>query len=208
MIKKKSKFLTFIFSTMFGAGHMYMGFMKEGISIMSAAAIIIFAGTWLNIGPVVFILPVLWCYGFFDAMNKRSMPDEIFQAQEDHFLFIEHYENIQMNKLITKHSNKIAIILILIGVISLGQNFLDYMMNIFNINYESRLYSLFNSFRWDMPRLIFSGIIIYIGVKMIMGKKKELNEFYDDVVVSTAEIKPVFPTNELMIKEQKSNENS
>ncbi len=36
MINKKSKFLTFVFSMLPGAGHMYMGFMNMGVSFMSA----------------------------------------------------------------------------------------------------------------------------------------------------------------------------
>jgi hypothetical protein len=207
MIKKKSKFFTFIFSMMFGAGQMYMGFMKEGISIMTAAAIVIFTGTWLNIGPVLFILPVLWCYGFFDAMNKRSMPDEAFHALEDHYLFIENYDGKQISKLASKHTNSIAALLIIVGISILGQNFLTYILNIVDTSFGQRFYSFVNSLRWDLPRLIFSGIIIYIGVKMILGKKKELYE-YDDTIIHTTEVKPNFSLNELIIKEQDSNENS
>lgn len=35
MIKKKNAILTFIFSMLPGAGEMYMGFMKQGVSLMS-----------------------------------------------------------------------------------------------------------------------------------------------------------------------------
>ena len=35
MIKKKNAILTFIFSLVPGAGEMFMGFMKQGVSLMS-----------------------------------------------------------------------------------------------------------------------------------------------------------------------------
>ena len=42
MKKEKSKFLTFCFSLLPGAGHMYMGFMKMGLSLMAAFFFLIF----------------------------------------------------------------------------------------------------------------------------------------------------------------------
>lgn len=44
MTKKKSGFLTFCFSLMPGAGEMYMGFMKQGVSIMAFFWLLIFFG--------------------------------------------------------------------------------------------------------------------------------------------------------------------
>jgi TM2 domain-containing membrane protein YozV len=41
MIKKKNSFLTFIFSLIPGAGQMYLGFMKRGLSLMSCFFFII-----------------------------------------------------------------------------------------------------------------------------------------------------------------------
>lgn len=43
MQRKKSKFLTFLFSLIPGAGEMYMGFMKMGVSLMAE----FFAVLWL-----------------------------------------------------------------------------------------------------------------------------------------------------------------
>ena len=45
MRRKKSKFLTFIFSLLPGAGEMYMGFMKMGVSLMAEFFGIIFLAT-------------------------------------------------------------------------------------------------------------------------------------------------------------------
>ncbi len=72
MIKKKGKFLTTIFSCIPGGGQMYMGFMKEGLSLMGMFFFILFLSSWLNIGPMLYVLPVLWFYSFFDAMNSRA----------------------------------------------------------------------------------------------------------------------------------------
>jgi hypothetical protein len=86
-MKKKSKFLTFIFSMMPGAGHMYLGFMKQGVSIMTLFFATAFFGMSLSAEAVLLIFPVIWFYSFFDALNKNGLPDEEFYALEDHFLF-------------------------------------------------------------------------------------------------------------------------
>lgn len=59
MIKRKSRFLTFVFSMLPGAGHMYMGFMKIGVSFMSVFFFLIFLSSWLNIGPLLYIAPLI-----------------------------------------------------------------------------------------------------------------------------------------------------
>lgn len=65
----KSPFLNFIFSFLPGAGHMYQGMMRKGTALMLAFFGIIAAGSLLYIDPIYFLLPVVWCYSFFDSMN-------------------------------------------------------------------------------------------------------------------------------------------
>ncbi|MGB8453304.1 MAG: hypothetical protein WCD89_13365 [Anaerocolumna sp.] len=175
MIRKKNSFLTFIFSTMFGAGHMYMGFMKQGISIMTAAATIIAVGSWTGIGTVYFVLPVLWFYSFFDGINKMSMPTEIFQTLEDHYMFIPSEDNVQLKSLISKNEKAIAVILILIGSSVLGGNILDFIAEQASIADNTGLADFISSLRWNGSKILFSIVIIVIGVKMIIGKKRELD---------------------------------
>jgi hypothetical protein len=158
----------------FGAGQMYMGFMKQGISIKTATVVVIFTGSWLNIGPIMFALPVLWFYSFFDSINKMSMPDEKFQELEDNYLFLQKTDNVQIKKVFMKYDNIIAAVLIIVGVSILGDNFLDYIANLlFQMGYP-QIYDLLMRLSWNTPRLLFAIVIIAIGIKMIRGKKREL----------------------------------
>lgn len=174
MIKKKNKFFTLVFSMMLGAGQMYMGFMKQGISIMSAAAAIIFLGSWLNIGPILYALPVLWFYSFFDTINKMSLSEEKLQEIEDQYLFIQNTEKVQIKKIFLKYDTIIASLLILVGVLVLGDNMMDYIIQI-TPNLYPRMHSFMMTLRWDAPRILFAIMIIAIGIKMILGKKTELD---------------------------------
>ena len=73
MTRKKSGFLTFCFSLIPGAGEMYMGFMKLGISIMAVFWLLIFLAAFFGMGPLLFILPILWVYSFLNVPNIRGM---------------------------------------------------------------------------------------------------------------------------------------
>ncbi len=175
MTRKRSKFFTFIFSILFGAGQMYMGFMKQGISIMTVTAVIIAFGSWTGIGMVYFVLPVLWFYSFFDSINKMTMPDSVFQTLEDHYIFLPSRDNAQLKFLIRKYERAIAIILILIGGSVLLENLLDFIAEQASRADYTELARFINSLRWNGSRILFSLIIIIIGIKMILGKKKELD---------------------------------
>ena len=81
MTRKKRGFWTFIFSLMPGAGEMYLGFMKRGVSTM-----LVFLG-WLTFCGMtgfdvgVILAPVIWFYSFFTVHNLVSLPDEEFYSR-------------------------------------------------------------------------------------------------------------------------------
>lgn len=169
MIKRKGKFLSFLFSLMPGAGEMYLGFMKLGASIMAAFFGVIFLSTWLNIGPFAFLLPIIWFYGFFDTLNKCALSDEEFYSLEDHFLFNLGEQELSSLKL-GHYKPVIAVALIVIGVYMLLRNFFDFILVYLPDEIRQVAYSVIHT----TPQIIFAVIIILVGVRLIMGKKEEL----------------------------------
>lgn len=168
MTKKKSGFLTFCFSLIPGAGEMYMGFMKQGLSIMAVFWGVILVATYLGVGPILFVLPVLWCYSFFHVHNLRGMSDEEFYAVEDDYLF--HLDQIfPKSKWGRKQNSVLGGILLLIGVVVLWNNFEEYMY-----------YLLPDWIYWNIirivPQLVIAVILIAAGVVLIRGKKEELDK--------------------------------
>ena len=88
MTRKKRGFWTFCFSLIPGAGEMYLGFMKRGVSMMC-----LFLGWFAFCGVTGFsigmcLLPVMWFYSFFQVHNLVSLPDEEFYQQEDDYLIL------------------------------------------------------------------------------------------------------------------------
>lgn len=67
---KKNGILTLLFAFIPGAGQMYQGYMKRGLSLVLMAAAIGMAS--VLIPPVVFTLLVVFMYSFFDTFNLRA----------------------------------------------------------------------------------------------------------------------------------------
>lgn len=150
-----------------GGGNVY-GIYETGVSIMALFWLLIFLAAFFNMGPVLFILPILWCYSFFNVHNIRGLSDEEFYTLEDDYLF--HFERVipaeRWNK---KQSNLLAWALIVIGVVILWANATDYMRWLF----PSEIY-------WSVvdavPQVTIALILIWMGVNLIRGKKKELED--------------------------------
>lgn len=174
MIKRKGKFLTFCFSMLPGAGHMYLGFMKQGISLMLFFFTTLFLTDILNLGSLLFFLPIIWFYSFFDVMNKNSMLDEDFYRLRDDYMFNMDFSSLS-GLVQGKFRKIVAYVLILIGISLLFSNFRFFLGMIF-----SRLGIYFGFFD-RIPQLILAGFIILVGIRLIQGKKFELLEQEDAV---------------------------
>ncbi len=171
MIRKKSAFLTFWFSLLPGAGQMYMGFMKRGISLMSSFFLLIFISVWLNLSPLLFAMPIIWFFAFFDTHNLRSMPDEVFVSFKDDYILIPNFAKDFTNVMKGKHRNIIALALIIIGVTILWNNIYDILKY-----YLPDFVSLFiYKFGRTFPQLLIGFAIIALGFLLIRGKKRDLD---------------------------------
>ncbi len=169
MKREKNKFLTFCFSLLPGAGHMYMGFMKMGLSLMAAFFFVILVSSWLNIGPLLFILPLIWFYSFFDCINKRYSTEEDFLLLEDNYLFSLD-ELVKIDKSIfKKHGLFTGILLVLLGGYLIWNNILGSLYRYM----PSEVYNAINDITRVAPQIIIGVTIIVIGLKLIKGKKKE-----------------------------------
>ncbi len=175
MTNKKNGFFTFIFSLLPGAGEMYLGFMKRGVSTMAVFFLIIAFSVWSGISPFMFVLPIVWFYSFFTVHNLRSLPDDEFFAVEDNFIFNFDGDKDKALSLARKYKNVIAIFLIVVGVSTLWNNlnhmFMYLLPDIFR--------EFINSLSYYGPQTLISFAIIALGVYLIRGKKKELDLLED-----------------------------
>ena len=86
MTKQKHGFLLFLASLIPGAGEMYMGFRKQGVSIMLLFWGVLAFGSITGIGWLIFFLPILWLYSFFNVHNLKSLSEDDFYSVEDTYI--------------------------------------------------------------------------------------------------------------------------
>lgn len=163
MKQKKNRFLTLIFSMMFGAGQMYMGFMKQGLSIMGCTLAVIAIGDITQLSIVYLILPLLWFYSFFDGLNKRAMADELFMKLEDISIFPFEINTQRIKEFMDKYQIYIGGGFIFLGICILNNSVLAHI-------FPGSWFLL----RIVGPQFFISVVIIAIGVRMILSKKQEL----------------------------------
>lgn len=179
MKKKKNRFLLFCFSLLPGAGEMYLGFMKTGVSLLSIFAICAMLTGYTGIGILAFVPFVVWVYSFFHANNLGALSDEEFYRIEDGYLFGLSETGIDSIKdsIAGKYRKALAIILIILGASMLWQSFCRILRHLvgndFYYAYISRFTSVVGD---DVPKVIIALVIIWLGVKLIQGKKEELDK--------------------------------
>lgn len=171
MQRKRNGFLTFCFSCLPGAGQMFLGFFKQGISLMIVFFGLICLTGWLDLPPFIFLLPVIWFYAFFDALNKNALPDNDFEQLEDHYLFINGLDDFKGLSL-SRYRIVAAVIIILLGINLLCNNLVDLLATFgFTFSYE-----IHQIFFYHIPQMAIAILIIAAGVYLIMGKRKTLEQ--------------------------------
>jgi hypothetical protein len=69
---KKSKTLAIILSILPGAGHMYLGLQQRGLQLMAGFLFSFYILDALHLSIFLFLIPILWFYSLFDAMQHVS----------------------------------------------------------------------------------------------------------------------------------------
>ena len=176
--KKKSRFLTFCFSLLPGAGEMYMGFMRAGVSLMLLFVFAIMIPVFLRLDELVVLAVVVWFYSFFHANHLASLNDEEFAKVEDQYLY--GLDTLSGGKdFVAKYRKWVAVILILVGALLLWNSVMDLLRDLLRNTLPSVIYNVLNKVGYFIPRVLAAVLIIVAGGKMIGGRKQQLAELPD-----------------------------
>ena len=109
------------------------------------------------------------------------MPDDEFYAMEDDFIILPDYAKEQAKLIQSKYRNVLAIVLIVIGTTILWNNLYDIVEDVL----PDFARNVLNNFGHLIPQLFIATAIIALGIYLIRGKKKDLDElekekFLDD----------------------------
>jgi len=177
--KKKNRFLNFILSLIPGAAHMYMGFMKMGLSLMVMFVAIFALSSLFNMGMLAYVAIIVWAYSFFHANNLVSADDEEFANIEDAYFFGG--EAWSSGKIpAAKYHKYFGVGLLLFGLFMMWNSLMMSFFRVFGNILPHEIYEAIR-FVWTLvPQFVLGVVIICLGVRMLRGKKKSLPEVSED----------------------------
>ncbi len=140
-----------------GAGHMYLGLLKQGAQLMAAFFLVMFITDWLHLSLLMFLLPVLWFFSIFDAYHL--LEEETDGLRPDESPLFEWFSN---------HPAWMGWGLILLGVLVVLQRLVAPILATL-LSADVRNY---------IETAIVSLILIGGGVKLLLGHKasKDMEE--------------------------------
>ena len=186
-MKQKHGLLLFIASCIPGCGEMYQGYMKRGISILTAFCAVFALAVFLEIGALAVLMIPLWLFSFFDSYNLRSQTDDQAEANPDAYLFgLSDVDSHRMSALLQKRHSLVGWGLVILGVYILFETVVGRLVNIICEYLEE--WWLYEIVMRDLPRLAVTVGVIALGVWFIRGPKKEKVE---DIPVFTPPEEPV-----------------
>lgn len=71
------KLIALAFSAIPGAGHMYLGLIKQGAQLMAGFFLILLVSNWLHLNILAFVIPVIWFYSVFDIYHLLEDEEEV-----------------------------------------------------------------------------------------------------------------------------------
>lgn len=177
----KNRGLAIIFGLLPGAGHMYLGKMKRGLTLMILFWGIIGVSGSMGFALPLFALPVIWFYAFFDCLNLSAMDNGSLERAPDEWAFGWFSEDSSLNKhkdWFQKKNLWLGWGLILIGAATIystfGYQFISFLEDVFHIQ-NGWVYDLYNK----IPQILIAAVIIILGVKFIVGDKKNTDSKED-----------------------------
>jgi len=138
-----------------GAGHMYLGLLRQGAQIMAAFFLALCLVSFLDLRVLIFVLPVIWFYSLFDVCHL--LDEESDGMRPDTSMVFDWF---------TDHPHWLGWGLIILGILVIVQKVLSpalgYMLSPMVKNYiETCLVAL----------LLIGG-----GIKLLTGSKSDTND--------------------------------
>ena len=167
---KKNGFLTLLFAFIPGAGQMYQGYMKRGLSLILMACTICVAAMLFS--PLLFLLLVVFMYSFFDTFNLRAQIS-LGTAPEDDYLVHFDPQDKRLARMLLDSHKLVGWVLIAVGVL---------------IAYENIIMSTLGDILWrwgqkapawravylvmdELPEVVFCVALILCGIWLVRGPK-------------------------------------
>jgi hypothetical protein len=156
---KKSKMIATILSILPGAGHMYLGLQRRGLQLMAGFLFSIFILDTLRLSLFLFLIPIIWFYSFFDALQQVSRHGK------------EQLKDTPIITYLVNHQKWFGIGLIGLGIFYLFERvFLPILDRFISTLYDVYLMQWYHEF---FQTTVVSFLLIAGGLKLLTGSKRK-----------------------------------
>ncbi|RCW41203.1 hypothetical protein [Paenibacillus prosopidis] len=152
---RKNKVLAIALSIFPGAGHLYLGLQKRGLQLMGGFLLTIYIMDNLRLSLFFFLLPLYWCFAFFDALQQSSRYER--QTLTDDPVLTQ----------LVPYQRWFGIALLGFGVYYL----LDRVAAEVASRYSSEIYSQYVQIKYMIPTAVVAFIMIIVGLRLAFGSK-------------------------------------
>lgn len=171
---KKNGFLTFCFAFIPGAGQMYQGYMKRGLSLIGLCCLAAVVGSLfypLQMA-VICICCVIWMYSFFDTFNLRAQLTAGLIPKDDYLVHLG--RDVTLDQFLQRRHKIFGWVLVAVGIYTLYDgllmNFLrDLYWNTDNNWIIRMIYNILN----EVPTVVICLAVIALGVWLVRGPRQK-----------------------------------
>lgn len=166
----KNGILTLIFSCIPGAGQMYQGYMKRGLSLVSMFCLTILFGMLLP--PLSITCLIVWMYSFFDTFNLRAEIAAGTAQPDDYLVHVDLYDR-RMRQMLSESHKLLGWALILTGVLVAYQQVVMRIMNelMWNGGRNSVAFRAVYMMMDQLPQVLVCVVLILCGVWLVRGPR-------------------------------------
>lgn len=173
---EKNRFLTFIYSFIPGAGYMYLNMMQAGV----VAMVLFFGLSGLALAAqmevLLFALPIIWFYTFFDTFHAAKMNLEERQERQEKMLeTLNGFLGGDFAAFLKGKQRAVGICTMFLGAYVLFSGIVIPFID--NILYEFGLsMGPFQILMYRIPTLLIGLLLLYGGKKLLNQEEKKTED--------------------------------
>ena len=164
----KNGILTFLFAFCPGAGQMYQGYMKRGLSLITMFCVAFGAGTLLEVLYVA--MPIVWMYSFFDTFNLRAQIIADTAPEDDYLIHFDPRDKRLARALLDSHK-LMGWLLIAFGALIAYQNLIMNTLGdlVYRWGHSSPVFRALYLVMDSLPDVVVCVVLIVCGVWLVKG---------------------------------------
>lgn len=169
---KKNGILTLLFALIPGAGEMYQGYMKRGLSLITMFCLSVALGAWMGIEIFYIGAPILYMYSFFDTFNLRAQIG-LDAAPADDYLVHFDMRDRRLEQLMAERHKLLGWLLIACGGMMAYQNIIMNTLGdlLWRWGKESPIFRALYLVMDQLPEVLVCVVLIVCGIWLVKGPR-------------------------------------